>query len=330
MDEKLSILLVDDNPSDRMLALRELRKAFPAVEVHEAHDQRKLTDLLDSIDVDLVITDYHLNWSTGLDVLKRIKAMAPHCPVIMFTGTGSEEVAVEAMKLGLDDYIIKNARHMVRLRGAVETVLRNSRARLRERELSTQIETILSQLEVGVFSCSPDGELLDASPSLLRLLDYGSMEELRGSQFARAIQGLVAALAQTADVSAAAARFERDVLVEEGPNQGRVFQLCAKPLSTANRIFRVDGMVEDITLRRRAEEDSRAAAVAEAQIAMLSPREREVFEQVVSGHANKKIARRLDISEKTVEKHRASLMKKVGAHSVAELVRLSMLSQRSE
>ena len=61
---------------------------------------------------------------------------------------------------------------------------------------------------------------------------------------------------------------------------------------------------------------------------MLSPREQEVLEGVVSGMANKVIARRMDISEKTVEKHRGNLMKKLHARSVPDLVRLALLAGR--
>ena len=59
---------------------------------------------------------------------------------------------------------------------------------------------------------------------------------------------------------------------------------------------------------------------------MLSPRERQVLAHVVAGEANKVVARSLDISEKTVEKHRASLMKKMDVRNVADLVRVSLLA----
>jgi DNA-binding CsgD family transcriptional regulator len=96
--------------------------------------------------------------------------------------------------------------------------------------------------------------------------------------------------------------------------------------SDGQRPPRIDGLVEDITSRKQSEAGARAAAVAAAQVAMLSPRERQVLSHVVAGEANKVVARRLDISEKTVEKHRASLMKKMNVRNVADLVRVSMLA----
>jgi FixJ family two-component response regulator len=72
--------------------------------------------------------------------------------------------------------------------------------------------------------------------------------------------------------------------------------------------------------QRRGSGEERAAM--RARLASLSPREREVLEAVVAGRANKRIADSLGISIKTVEVHRARVMDKMGAGSIAELVRL--------
>lgn len=58
------------------------------------------------------------------------------------------------------------------------------------------------------------------------------------------------------------------------------------------------------------------------RLGLLSPREREVLDKVVQGHANKVIAADLDLSQRTVEIHRARVMEKMEAHSLAELVRM--------
>lgn len=60
----------------------------------------------------------------------------------------------------------------------------------------------------------------------------------------------------------------------------------------------------------------------QSRLASLTPREREVMQLVVAGKLNKQIADQLNISIKTVEAHRAKVMEKVGAHSLAELVQI--------
>jgi DNA-binding NarL/FixJ family response regulator len=76
----------------------------------------------------------------------------------------------------------------------------------------------------------------------------------------------------------------------------------------------------DVTLATRART---SFELSTSIVAMLSPREVEVLRLLVGGDPNKTVASRLQISEKTVEKHRASIMRKTGARYPAELIRLT-------
>jgi two-component system, cell cycle sensor histidine kinase and response regulator CckA len=124
--ELLKLLLVDDNPDDRTLVIHELQKEFPDLVVDQIYREAALTRALQEPSFDVVITDYRLNWSDGMAVLRRVRSVLPDCPVIMFTGTGNEEVAVEAMKNGLDDYVVKSPKHFKRLPAALRAALEKS------------------------------------------------------------------------------------------------------------------------------------------------------------------------------------------------------------
>lgn len=119
MTTPLRILLIDDNPGDRALAIRALQPAFPSLQVIEILDQISLRRAIEAKSFDLVVTDFQIRWTTGIDVLLAVKERDPNLPVIMFTDTGTEEIAVEAMKLGLNDYILKRSDRYTRLPGAV-------------------------------------------------------------------------------------------------------------------------------------------------------------------------------------------------------------------
>ena len=83
-----SILLIDDNPNDRLLVRRQIDKAFDEVDIQEAWTQAQLDQALREDRYELVITDYQLGWSTGIEVLKAVKQLRPECPIVMFTNTG--------------------------------------------------------------------------------------------------------------------------------------------------------------------------------------------------------------------------------------------------
>jgi two-component system response regulator FixJ len=83
--------------------------------------------------------------------------------------------------------------------------------------------------------------------------------------------------------------------------------------------------IERATAARRAVKARlEAAGLAQEKISALTPREREVLRQLVEGNPNKIIAHQLSISPRTVENHRARLMVKMQADSVAELVRMAL------
>lgn len=139
----MHILLIDDNPDDRVLAVRALKRAWPDVTVTEVLDAPAFADALVRGGFDAVVTDYQLRWSEGLAVLARVRQRHPSCPVVMFTGTGTEEVAVEAMKAGLDDYLIKSPRHYARLPLALRNALERAEARRRVQEAHAERDALL-------------------------------------------------------------------------------------------------------------------------------------------------------------------------------------------
>lgn len=138
--QDLHLLLIDDEPADRELIARELRTLGPAVAITSVTQPEELERALEKDEYDLAITDYRLRWSTGLEVLKKIKAIDAQRPVIMFTASGSEEVAVEAMKAGLDDYLTKTAKHYPRIPYAVTACIERARQRRQLRRQAALID----------------------------------------------------------------------------------------------------------------------------------------------------------------------------------------------
>jgi two-component system, cell cycle sensor histidine kinase and response regulator CckA len=105
----MRVLVIDDDPGGRRLAIHALRQDFPSAEIVEIGTEDALaTALQDPAVPVLAIIDYVLTWSDGRAVFERIKVAYPHCPVIVFTGVGDETLAVQLLKAGVDDYVVKH------------------------------------------------------------------------------------------------------------------------------------------------------------------------------------------------------------------------------
>ena len=245
----LRFLLLDDNPDDRLLARRELERHFPGCRTTEAGDRAGFEAVAEAgFPFDLVITDYQMRWTTGLDVLKLIKAHDPQLSVIMFTATGTQEIAVEAMKHGLDDYVIKSPRHYARLPVAVRTCLDRTEIRSRAIRSETRLASLLENIQVGVFRLSLDGEIVEGNRAFWSMLGLASGEFTKAAHhpLVEDVRRHIPALKATLD----AADLQQDA--GDLDMGGRAFKVKLVRVRV-NGHDAVDGIVDDVTSLRRAE-----------------------------------------------------------------------------
>jgi PAS domain S-box-containing protein len=156
------ILLIDANPFERALTVQVLTHELPGLQIEEIVNADELAQAITARNFDLAIADYKLPWANGLDVLRTIKTQISNCPVIMFTSCGSEEIAVAAMKAGLDDYVIKSPQHLMRLVQAVRNVWQSSQTRDRAAEAlqksERRLSTLISNLPGYVYRVANDAQ----------------------------------------------------------------------------------------------------------------------------------------------------------------------------
>lgn len=146
------ILLVEDNPDQLELTVRALARTDPAYEVITARDGERCLEALRGGRFDAVLLDFSLPRMDGLGVLAGIKEQGYDLPVIMVTGQGNERIAVEAMKRGASDYVVKTAGYLTTLPTLLQKTLEQHALRQevssvraeileRNRELSLLLET---------------------------------------------------------------------------------------------------------------------------------------------------------------------------------------------
>ncbi len=108
--KKLRILLVDDSVHDFRAFKRAFEKSDVASDItHYAQAEPALQRILeDAASFDLVVTDYKLAGMNGLELCRELLRLEIPLALVMLTGSGTEDLAVEALKLGVDDYLIKD------------------------------------------------------------------------------------------------------------------------------------------------------------------------------------------------------------------------------
>ncbi|HLO83535.1 MAG TPA: response regulator [Nostocaceae cyanobacterium] len=268
----LRILLIDDNPHDRMLAIHALEREFTQLQFQQVIQAEDLEQALSTGEFDLVITDYQLRWSDGLVVLEEIKSHYPEKPIVMFTNSGSEEIAVAAMKSGLDDYVIKSPNSYMRLPSAVHLALERAETRCKVAKLEKRLQTLLNQLEVGVYRITAEGDLLEGNTAFLNLLGLNQLKEIPTthtleSYFSAADYAeLLKKLQQNGNLR------EREVTLKR-VDGSVIWVRISKTISNFNGLIIIDGIIEDITARKLAEK-----ALQESEV-----RFRRLFESNIIG-----------------------------------------------
>jgi PAS domain S-box-containing protein len=248
----LRILLIDDNPHDRLLAIHALEREFADLQIQQVALPKEFEQAFSSGEFDLVVTDYELRWSDGLTVLRKMKSRYPEIPVVMFTNSGSQEIAVEAMKSGLDDYVIKSPSNYMRLPVAVRLALKQVHSQRQITGLETRFQTLLNQLKVGVYRITTDGVLLETNAAFLQILGLDSLSETLVNQtlepyfpseyYAQFLQELKT----TSDIR------ERETLLYR-TDSSQIWVRISQIFTTENRTTVINGIIEDITERKQAQ-----------------------------------------------------------------------------
>ena len=127
-----NILVVEDEESARGSLCELLREE--GYQVHEAADGAAAMKLADELDLDLVLTDLRLPAADGLTVLKHVREVSPQTLVILMTAYASVDTAVEALRLGAQDYILKPM--------LFEDVLRKVRHLMEHRSIAWELQML--------------------------------------------------------------------------------------------------------------------------------------------------------------------------------------------
>jgi PAS domain S-box-containing protein len=185
MNEPIRILIVEDLPTDAELAAREIQQVLESCVFQQVETREDYLAGLETFQPDLIISDYSMPHFDGLTALKLALERVPLTPVIILTGAINEDTAVECMKAGAADYVIKE--HIKRLGQAVihaleQKQVRQERRRAEEalRESEGRYRTLVHTLPDAITVADPAGNITYVSPTTLHFYGYETENEVFG------------------------------------------------------------------------------------------------------------------------------------------------------
>lgn len=182
MKTPLRILYLEDDPNDAELVQATLKGGGIACDVTRVETQADFLAAL-GIGVDLILADYTLPSFDGLSALAIAEENYPEIPFIFVSGVMGEELAIETIKYGATDYVLKQrlSRIVPVVNRALEEVQERRKTEDALEKLRRQNELILTSADEGILGLDLDGNHTFVNPSAARLLGYESWELIGNS-----------------------------------------------------------------------------------------------------------------------------------------------------
>ena len=358
--ETIHVLLVEDNPGDIQRIRSLLAETPSVHFTWEHVEQLGVaTEILRKEPFDLVLLDLSLPDSQGLDTFSRLYPHAICLPIVVLTNINDEPLALQAVQAGAQDYFVKgqaDAEFLVRaLRHAIERKHTETALRVKIRELTAMAQQFESAIKIGhelnnsLATVSLSIETLQAETQAddLKLTDLQMVQD-EVIRMGRLVANLLQ-LSHHGPTHISKATTPQDVtsppdiiqylrehkIVTVQDSEAYFFQTLGggsagyvlKGTSVNELVAMIQRVIQEAVLIPRTlgphllnDYLEQIKADKMPSYEQLSLREREVVRLIARGRTNKETAKRLSISVRTVERHRSSIMNKLGLQNRAELV----------
>ncbi len=276
MSPPRSVLIIEDSADDAELTVRALRRGGCDLTYERVDTPEAMQAALREGAWDLVIADYSMPRFNGLAALKMLRESGLDLPFILVSGTVGEDVAVEAMKGGADDYVLKS--NLTRLPLAVERELRDSEVRVERNRAEARYRSLVDRVPVGLFRISPAGDILEFNPALIDMLGFQDGDSLKKADVAEL-------WLRPEERARFEAVIEREGVVknfemEMRRRDGSIIwceQSARAVYDAAGKVGHWEGVLVDVTSRKLAEEEANRARDRVRDLALETARLRSDF-----------------------------------------------------
>ena len=292
MGKGLKILILEDRVSDAMLVKFELRKINWEFESKVVQDENNLLKELAVFKPDIILSDYSMPQFTGLDALEIAKKKCPGIPFIIVTGSLNEEIAVECMRQGAWDYVIKDK--LSRLGPVMKRALKEAeehKTRKKTEEINLRLAEIIRNAGDGIILTNPEGKTYYVNPSFEKMSGYTLSELLNTDPANQILSEDTTAIAKEIRSEVKTKGEWKGELVCRRKN-GEIYPIDTRVFairSSKGELVEIAAIQQDISERKQAE---KVLAESELQFRSLSDASMEGIGIIQDGKvvvANKKV-----------------------------------------
>lgn len=166
--EKIRILYVDDDPDDFFLVSTLLKRITDTI--YELEGATSLEEAISKLDqgFDVFLVDYRLGKDTGLELIREIKSLRKHAPVIMLTGMSTGDIDREALSLGASDYLVKGEFDANTLDRILRYAIRDAHLIESLADAARKFRSIFELASDPFLLMNGEGEIMEANPAFLK------------------------------------------------------------------------------------------------------------------------------------------------------------------
>ena len=254
---RLRVLVVEDNPDDASLMAHELSSSGLDFTHQVVDEEPAFVAALDS-GVDVILCDHTLPRFSARRAFEILTERRTTVPVVIVSGTISDELAVEYMQHGASDYVLKD--RLARLGAAVRNAIERHELGQAAVQASLRLERMMNDLEAGAVTTDATGHVLSCNDVAWRMFRYASKEDFTAVPMSAHyvdLQDRVRLLDKMA-VDSRVKGFEIEFKRLDGSHFWATMEMSATR-DEAGAIVTVDGLLVDCTARRLAEQENKTS-----------------------------------------------------------------------
>lgn len=257
----MNVLIVEDSRMDSVLLARMLSVGFPGAHVQQIRSLAEAEALAAKEYFDVIICDLHLPDSEGLSSFTRLRAAAPRSATLVISGTNDHDLAVEAVREGAQDYLVKGKFDALELRHSIRYAMERHRLQLALQRSERHYRRLLEAITDYIYRVSVrDGRAAQTehSPTCIAVTgytpeDYQTDTELWLRMVHPEDQADVVQQAERAARGEAVPPIEHRILHRDGSLRW-VRNTVVPHFNEGGELLGYDGLIRDISARKLAEE----------------------------------------------------------------------------